>query len=457
MTESFGIAPELPTTGVPGRRGAGSNAAWLTLEKIVHLGVAFVVTIVVARELGAEDFGRIALGLALIALVWPVSSVVAQCLVRDEVAEPDAANALYSAALVVAGLVCSLVVLVIGAVTAVSVGVGSDTGIVILVMVGSTLIRPLMVVDAWFIVRMVSKRAVIVRVSALLLTGAVRVALPLLGFGVVAVAWTYLAEAVLSAIGMWVVYRRQEKSYRWEFDRAKVRSLLKEMAPLLITTSSVLIFTRIDQIMLAPLSGLAEAGVFAVAASLALTPRFPLVALLVSSAPRMLRLKHTDIERYHVALVDLSRTMTLLGYGLTLVLIAVVAPLAPLLLGPDYQSVSLVIVILALSTPIACVGNILVGVTNWEKLYREAVTRNVVATVLSIALNFVLLPRYGAVGAAVTTLIATAWVYLIGPALAPRTRPVLRELLPSLEPISSTRVLLRHRREKRRVAADQRA
>lgn len=457
MTEFGGLPPEAqaaaPAHGAGVRpRGAGSNAAWLTIEKIAHLGVAFVVTFVVAAALGATDFGRIAIGLALLALLLPVTHVIAQCLIRDEVAHPEQANGLYTAGVVVASLVSALAVLLTVLVTALTVGLDNATGVVIVVMVGSVLLRPLMVVDGWFLVRMNSKQAVIIRLIALLSTGALRCLLPLFGFGVVAVAWTFVAEAALGAVGMWVVFRRMEKNFRWHYDKGLIKSLAKEMAPLLVTTSSVLIFSRINQIMLAPLSTLAEAGVFAVAVSLAITPRFPLVALMVSSAPRLLRLRKVSEERFQEELLDLSRLVTLLGWGLALGLILIVAPIAPLLLGDDFDGLPWVIVVLAISTPISCIGNILVGVTNWEKLYREAVTRNVTATVLSVGLNFVFLPLYGALGAAIVTVIATLWVYVIGAALAAKTRPVLLSLLPTLEPISSARILWAHR--KRRKAED---
>jgi len=108
----------------------------------------------------------------------------------------------------------------------------------------------------------------------------------------------------------------------------------------------------------------------------------------------------------------------------------VVAPIAPLLLPPDYDGISTVIIILALTTPFVCLGGILLYVTNWEKLYREALIRNLVAALMSVGLNFLLLPRYGAVGAAISTLIVTIYVYVIGAALARRTRPVFWMTLP---------------------------
>lgn len=429
----------------PQRRGR--NAIWLMLERVTNLGIALLVTAVVARALGPVDYGRIAVALALFALLMPISNITAQCLIRDVVAGPKSANALFTAAELAAGAITSTIVVIVFAVVALTVGVSSSTGVVTIVIVGSALLRPLQVVDAWFVIRSRSKRVVLIRIAGVLVAGSVRVALPLLGFGVLAVAWTYLVESVLTSIGTWIAYRRSERNYRWEVDLARMRGLLKELAPLLLASSSALIFQRLDQVMLAWLSNLSEAGVFAASSSLAEAPRFPLVAIAVSVTPHLVALKHTDPERYRRDLIDLARFVTLFGYALTIGLILIMAPLAPIVLGPQYADARIVIIILALSTPPACLGAVLLLVTNWDKLYREAVIRNGIAAALSVGLNFVLLPRYGAIGAAITTFVAVTWVYVLGAAAARRTRPIFWMTVPTLEPISSTRTFLAHRRE----------
>jgi O-antigen/teichoic acid export membrane protein len=331
--------------------------------------------------------------------------------------------------------------------------VASTEGIVILVIVGASLLRPLQVVDAWFIMQQSSKKVVLIRVAVVLVTGAVRIALPLAGYGVVAVAWTYIAESALASIGSWIAYRRYNKDYRWELSRPRVITVLKEYVPLLLVSSTALIYQRLDQAMLAWLSNFSETGVYAAASSLVDAPKFPLIALAISFTPRLLALRKTDPERYKTALSDFARFVNLFGYAVTLGLILVMAPLAPLLLGPAYRDASIVIIVLALSTPLAAVGATLLLLTNWDKLYREAVVRNLVGAAISIGLNFALIPALGAVGAAISTFAAMLWVFVIGVAADRRTRYIFWLTLPTLDPISSTRILLARQRERRETRA----
>lgn len=454
MTESLAQASE----GIGGQplasaKQTGANATWLAIERLVHLGFAFLVTIVVARALGPVDVGRLAVALSLLALMLPIVGIAVNCLVRDVVTEPQAANRLYAASMLATGAVSAAIVLVVTTVVILTVGIGTSSGIVIVVVVGSALLRPPQVLDAFFLIRLQSRTAALIKIVALLITGAARLALPVLGFSVVWVAWTYVAEALLASVGIWLAYRRRETNYAWVVDRGRLWSLLRELAPLLFAASSALIFRRLDQVMLAWLSDLTETGMFAVASSLAEAPIFPLLAIFMSVQPRLLMLKNTDPERYLVELKQVSRILVLLGYVLTLGLVFVMAPLAPVLLGPEYAGTELLIVILALTTPFVCVGGILLFVTNWDKLYREAVVRNLVAAVLSVGLNFWLLPRYGAIGAAITYSVATIWVFFIGAAVARRTRPCFWLTLPTLEPVSTVIMLLRNRKAKRTGAA----
>jgi O-antigen/teichoic acid export membrane protein len=205
--------------------------------------------------------------------------------------------------------------------------------------------------------------------------------------------------------------------------------------------------------MLAWLSDFEETGVFAAASSLSDAPKFPLIALAVSFTPRLLALRKTDPERFKTALSDFARFVNLFGYLVTLGLILVMAPLAPVLLGPAYDDAAIVIILLALSTPLAAVGATLLLLTNWDKLYREAIVRNLVGAAISVGLNFILLPHYGAVGAAISTFAAMLWVFVIGVAVDRRTRFIFKLTLPTLDPISSTRILLARRRERQEMRA----
>lgn len=437
-----------PTEALAGTRRTGKNAAWLVIERIMHVFVAFVVSIVVARSLGAEDLGSLAIGLGFLLLVGSVINPAVQLLVRDVIATPAQAGKLYFAAAAAVGLVTGSFYLLMGGFIAATMGFDSTTAVVIVIVVGSALLRPFNVVDAWFKIELQSKVAVLIRIAALLSTGAARIALPLLGFSVVWVAWTYVVEAVLVGVGLWLAYRRRARNDRWALEARRVRDILKELGPLLLTSSSSLIFTRLDQAMVGWLSGLSEAGLYAVAASMAEAPRFVLLALFISVAPRLLKLKDSDPERYRAELFAVTRVIVLLGYLLTLGLVFVMAPLAPILLGPGFEDTTLIIVLLALPTPFICIGGVLLFVTNWDRLYREAIARNAIGVIISLTLNFALIPRYGAVGAAITSFITYLWVYFLGATAARRTRAFFWMALPALEPVGTIRMLLQRRRRR---------
>src|SRR5689334_25287012 len=46
-----------------------SNIGWLTIDRVVRLGLGVLVTIAIARHLGPEDFGKLNYGMAMFALI----------------------------------------------------------------------------------------------------------------------------------------------------------------------------------------------------------------------------------------------------------------------------------------------------------------------------------------------------------------------------------------------------
>lgn len=90
-----------------------------------------------------------------------------------------------------------------------------------------------------------------------------------------------MIEAVIVGVGLWIAHRRRSPDDPWRVDAPRLKETLRELGPLLITSSSALIYTRLDQAMVGWLS---VAGLFAIASSMAEAPRFALLALFISVA-----------------------------------------------------------------------------------------------------------------------------------------------------------------------------
>jgi len=68
----------------------------------------------------------------------------------------------------------------------------------------------------------------------------------------VAFAWAALAEVALAGVGLLWSYQAREASVRaWRWSRDRARSLVVDGWPLMLSSVMVLIYMRIDQVMLA--------------------------------------------------------------------------------------------------------------------------------------------------------------------------------------------------------------
>jgi len=69
-----------------------------------------------------------------------------------------------------------------------------------------------------------------------------------------------------------------------------------------------------------------------------------------------------------------------------------------------------------------------------ENFLKLALGRRVAGAVMNVLLNLILIPRYSALGAAISTVISYAIPAVIGNAFDSRTRPIFRLQLQSIKP-----------------------
>ncbi|MAK71992.1 MAG: hypothetical protein CMF19_08105, partial [Idiomarinaceae bacterium] len=63
------------------------NSMWMTLEKVINMGVNLLVTIWLARWLGPEEFGSLSFVLAIVLMVGPVSALGINAIITRELTE----------------------------------------------------------------------------------------------------------------------------------------------------------------------------------------------------------------------------------------------------------------------------------------------------------------------------------------------------------------------------------
>lgn len=405
------------------------NVGWLAGERLAQFAAALLVGALVARYLGPTRYGLLTYASAYTALLVPLGTAAQTLIVRDLVRSPDeeATTMGTSAVLSFATLsTAAALVLLIGTVSGSSVF--RQALPLLLLLFAGMLVRPLQVVDYWFQVHLRAKQATLARNGALLTMAGARCVLVLLRAPVWAFAAAMSAEIVLGIIAQLVIYARRGdvNLTSWRVSAPMFRRLTRESAPLIVASISVVIYMRIDQVMLGALSTRAENGLYAVATSLSEVSYFIPVAVMTSLAPVLSELHARDRDLFMQRLQQVFAVLAAAGYGVMIVSMSLAQPLVSVLFGPEYAGTIRPFVILTISVPFVFIGT---AQNLWNILEGRqllALLRALIGSVLNVGLNFYLLPRYGAVGAAVTTVVAQVTTSYAGNVIARPTRQIAR-------------------------------
>jgi O-antigen/teichoic acid export membrane protein len=199
-------------------------------------------------------------------------------------------------------------------------------------------------------------------------------------------------------------------------------ALFREAWPLMVSSLAVILYMRIDVVMLRSMKGDAAAGIYAAAVKLSEISYFLPVALGSSLLPALLRARAAGREAYGVRLQQYFDLSAAIAYGLALPC-ALLAPWAVrLVYGEPFAGAAPVLALHVWASVFAFVGVARANFLMNEGLNRLHLAATATGAVLNIALNLVLIPRYGPMGAATATLLAQAVVTWASSFVFPATR-----------------------------------
>jgi PST family polysaccharide transporter len=264
-----------------------------------------------------------------------------------------------------------------------------------------------LVVDYLFQARMNNRPAVLAVNAAffaatLLRLGLLAAQAPLVWFGA-----TLVFEAALAAALLIRAARRGGVALSgWRYDAGTARRLIAQSWPLLLSGMAVMVYMRIDQVMLAAMVGDAAVGQFSAALRVSEVWYFVPAAILSAAFPAMLARRKDGqpaYERYVQKLYDLTAWM-----GLAVaVLVSFCGPwLIDRLYGDAYAEAGHVLQVQTWAGVAVAMSYVHGKWLLAEGLQRLGLFYTLVGCACNLALNAWLIPRYGAVGAAYATLAA---------------------------------------------------
>ena len=413
------------------------NIGWLFIDKILRMGVGLLVGVWVARYLGPEQFGLLNFATAFTGLFGAIAALGLQgIVVRDIVRDPESAHLTLGTAAVmqlVGGLVAYL--LILGAIAYLRPDDALARGI-IAILGAMMLLKASDIAVFWFESQVQSKYTVWVQNAAFLVFAAIKVVLILQQAPLVAFVWAMLAEAAVVALVSLVVMSQRGPAFtRLRVSAKRGKTLLKDSWPLILSAIAVTVYMKIDQIMLGQMIGDEAVGIFSAATRISEVWYFIPMAIVASVFPALLEAKKRSEAQYYARLQRLYDLMVVLSVAVALPMTFLATPIIVLLFGDAYLGAGTVLSIHIWASAFVFLG---VASSNWflaENRQVLSLQRTVMGAIANVALNLWLIPLYGAVGAAIATVLSQAVAAWLFDAIQVLTRPMFFMKTAAMNPL----------------------
>ena len=410
----------------PGLRKAIANTGWLFADKILQLGIGLVVGLWVARYLEPERFGLLNYAIATAGLFSPIASCgLSSIVVRDLSRNSSNKEEILGTAFVLKNIGGWIALLLTLGTVMVLNPTEPYTQLLVAIALGATLFQPFETIEFWFQSQVQSKYTVVATNVAYLSINAVKIILINMRSSLLGFCWIVTVEKALKALGLAIAYQIDgNQILKWRFSWTLAWQLLQQSWPMILSDFMIFIYMRIDQIMLKQLSTPEELGMYAAAVKVSELWYFIPIAITSSLFPSIVKAKDISQTLYESRMQKLLYLMSLISYTVAIPVMLFSGPIVTLLYGKNYLGAAPSLAVLIWAGLFVCLG---VARSTWlvtEGMLNFSAATTAVGAVVNIILNFILIPRYGGLGAGIATLIAQMSASYLAHLLYSRTRKI---------------------------------
>jgi polysaccharide transporter, PST family len=383
------------------------NTSWLFFDKMLRMGVGLFIGIWIARYLGPEQFGALNFAIATVALFGAFASLgLDGIVVRDIAREPERQYELLSSAFVLKLCGGGLAFLISLGAIFIMRPADSQAHWLVGIIAAGMIFQSFDAIDLWFQSQVQSKYTVLAKNGAFVILAVVRVFLLLNKAPLIAFAYAALAEIILGAAGLIMFYVRQQTLPLWCPRKDTARRLLGESWPLMLSGLAIMIYVKIDQVMLGSLLNNKAVGVYSAATRISEIWYFVPMSIASSLLPIIVQIKQQSELVYYAKLQSVFDTMAILAYTIILPITFLSNKIILLLYGNLYYESAQILTI-----HIWAGLFVFLGVARGLWILAEGYTKislytTSIGALLNVVLNFYLIPQYGALGAAIATVIS---------------------------------------------------
>jgi len=385
-----------------------SSTFWLTSERIYRLLVGVGITVWLARYLQPEGFGQLNYAVSFIALFAPVAGMgLDGLIVRGVLSKSNSKHEILGTAFVIRVVAGFAAIFIALAVSLFMHPLGSPVNGLVFILAATLLFQAAAPIDYWYQSHLRAVPPTLGRNIAFTAATSARAVFILAGLPVMAFAWIITGEALALAVALFVAYGMSGERVRlWTYSSSCARKMLKDSWPILLSAVAVVIYMKIDQIMLGQMLGARAVGIYSAATRISELWYFVPMAIVTSASPIIMANWEQDRDAYVRKMIMLFRVMIGLSILVALPVTFFGNDVIRILYGEHYKDAGVILAI-----HIWAGLFVALNVSQWPAVFSEGLMiatliRTSLGAITNVLLNLALIPTYGMVGAAVATILS---------------------------------------------------
>lgn len=372
------------------------------------MAISLLVGIWIVRYFGPEYFGKfnyVNAWLTLMAAMIPLGteSIIVSELVKDS----DNKDTILSTSFVLyffTGLIFTLL-----SIAFVIISKPNDLEIFSLIWILSIpyFLRCLTVPRYFYESNLSIKRIVLIENAYLIVFTFIKIYFLIFSYPFIYFIWSFSLEGIFISLTVFISYNFKKLSIKFKyFSWIRTKSIIVSSFSLFLSSLAIILYMKVDQIMIGNMLGNKELGYYSVAVRLSELWYFLPMAVSNSFYPLLIKLYQDDKFKYWYELQRLHTILFLLSFIVALT-VQIFADYGILLLYGDKFSASADVLKLHVWSGIfvflGMAGSNHFVINNIQKY---SFFKSLVGLITNIGLNFFLIPLLGIIGAAIATLIS---------------------------------------------------
>lgn len=399
------------------------NLFWAVLGKIVNLISGLFVGILVARYLGPEQYGLMNYVISYVFLFLTFSMFGLDSIeVREEARKQKDYQTIIGTAFGLK-IIFSIIFMALVILTSWQLDADAFTTMLIAIYSLTIILNSFRVIRNYFMAIVQNEFVVKAEIYSTLIGIGIKLLLLLMSAPLVWFLIAYTFDGLLLSSGYWMAYHTKIGSIKdWHFNRKYAIFLLKESFPLLLTNMAVIIYQRIDQVMIGQMIDKESVGYFSVASRFVEVLIYIPMMLAQTITPVLVRIREQseqDYIRKGQQFMNLSLWLSIFAAAITSLLSFWIVRLT---FGEAYLPAVAVLQIMSFKAASVALSNTAGAMLVTEGLQRWAIFRDGFGCIVCVVLNYLLLPHYGIIAAAFVAIASNVAAGYLADAMIPAYR-----------------------------------